>query len=74
MGRFIRKPDYFHYTTREVRKHIDPGEGHDKERTPSATRELKCLLVKEFILYYDNENSKIFDPSAKGAQEYCGVC
>jgi hypothetical protein len=43
-----------------------------KERTPSATREFKCLLVKEFILYYNNKNIKIFDSSVKGKEEYCG--
>jgi hypothetical protein len=72
--RLIRKPDYFNYTTGQIRKHIDTWEGDDKERSPSATRELKCLLVKEFILYYDNKNTKVFDSSAKGAKEYCGPC
>jgi hypothetical protein len=74
IGRLIRKPDYFDYTTGQIRKRIDTWEGDDKERSPSATKELKCLLVKEFILYYDNKNVKVFDSSAKGAQEYCGLC
>jgi hypothetical protein len=74
MGRLIRKPDNFDYTTGQIRKHIDTWEGDDEERSPSATRELKCLLIKEFILYYNNKNTKVFDSSAKGAQEYCGPC
>jgi hypothetical protein len=68
MGRLIRKPDYFHYTTGQIRKHINSGESDDKERTPSPTKKLKCLLVKEFLLYYNNENIKVFDTSAKGTQ------
>jgi hypothetical protein len=74
MDRVIKKPNYFHYTTGEIRKCIDPGEGNDKERTPSATREFKCLLVKEFILYYDSKDIKVFDSSARGKEEYCGPC
>jgi hypothetical protein len=45
-----------------------------KERTPSATREFKCLLVKEFILHFQRKGFKIFDPSARGKDEYCGPC
>jgi hypothetical protein len=70
MGRFTRKNDYFHYSTGEIRKHLVYGKGDDKERTPSATRELKYLLVKEFILHYEGKGFKVFDSSAKGAEEY----
>jgi hypothetical protein len=74
MDRLTRKADYFHYATGQIRKHVDSGEGNDKKRTLFVTRELKCLLVKEFLLYNDNKNIKVFDSSAKGAQEYCGLC
>jgi hypothetical protein len=74
MDRLIKKPNYFHYTTGEIRKSIDPGESDDKERTPSASREFKCLLVKDFILYYNSKDIKVFDSSARGKDEYCGPC
>jgi hypothetical protein len=74
MDRLIKKTDYFHYTTGKVRKCVDKGEGDDKERTPIGTREPKCILVKEFILYYGNKQIKVFDSSAKGKEEYCGPC
>jgi hypothetical protein len=74
MDRLTKKVDYFHYTTGEIRKHINPEKGDNKKRTPSGTRELKCLLVKEFILYYNNKNIKVFDSLAKGKEEYYGPC
>jgi hypothetical protein len=72
MVKLIEKNDYFHYTTGQIRKRIDPWQDDEEERTPSATRDIKCLLVKEFILYYDNQNIKVFDSSARGKDEYCG--
>jgi hypothetical protein len=33
------------YSTGEIRKHVNQGEGHDKERTPTVTREFKCILI-----------------------------
>jgi hypothetical protein len=71
VDKLTRKNDYFNYTTGEVRKRLDKGECDDKERTPTVTREFKCLLVKEFILY-NNQNIKIFNFSARGKDKYCG--
>jgi hypothetical protein len=39
-----------------------------EERTPTATREPKCILVKEFIFYYESKGIKVFDSSAKGEE------
>jgi hypothetical protein len=74
MDRLIKKVDYFHYSTGEIRKYVDQGESYDEERTPTVIREFKCILVKEFILYYENKGFKVFDSSAKGKEEYCGPC
>jgi hypothetical protein len=74
MDRLTRKNDYFQHTTGEVRKCIDTWEGDDKERTKFATREFKCSLVKEFLLYYKNKDITVFDPSAREKDEYCGPC
>jgi hypothetical protein len=74
MDRLIKKANYFDYSTREIRKCVKQGEDYDKERTSTATREPKCILVKEFILYYENKEIKVFDSSAKGKEEYCGPC
>jgi hypothetical protein len=42
------------------------------KRTPTATKQPKYILVKEFILYYENKGIKVFDSSAKRKEEYCG--
>jgi hypothetical protein len=57
MVRLTRKNDYFDYTTRQIRKRTDIGENDEKERTPSATREFKCLFIKEFILHFQKKDS-----------------
>jgi hypothetical protein len=74
MDRLIKKANYFDYSTGEIRKHVNQGEGYGKERISTASREHKCILVKEFILYYENKRIKVFDSSAKGEEEYCGPC
>jgi hypothetical protein len=52
MDILIKKANYFYYSTGEIRKHVNQGKGYDKERFPATTREPKCSLFKEFILYY----------------------
>jgi hypothetical protein len=74
MDRFIKKANYFDYSTGEIRKGVNQGKGYGKERTPTVTREPKCILVKEFVLYYENKGIKVFNSSAKGKEEYCGLC
>jgi hypothetical protein len=74
MDGLIKKANYFDYSTGEIRKCVNQGEGYGKERTPTVTREPKCILVKEFILYYESKGIKVFDSSAKGEEEYCKPC
>jgi hypothetical protein len=74
MVRLTRKNDYFDYTIGQIRKRTDTGENDEEERTPSATREFKCLPVKEFILHSQKRDLQVFDSSAGGKNEYCGPC
>jgi hypothetical protein len=48
--KIIKKPNFFDYTTGEIRKHVNEGEGYEKERPSTSTRIIKCSLIKEFIL------------------------
>jgi hypothetical protein len=72
MDRLIKKANYFDYSTKQIRNHVNQRESYGKERTPTAAREPKCILVKEFILYYKNKRIEVFDSSAKGEEEYYG--
>jgi hypothetical protein len=72
MVKLIKKLDYFDYTTGEIRKCINEGEGYEKKRPSTPTRTIKCSLIKECILWLQNQKIRIFNPYEKGKGEYCG--
>jgi hypothetical protein len=50
IDRLLKKVNYFDYFIGEIRKCVNKGEGYGEERTPTAIREPKCILVKEFVV------------------------
>jgi hypothetical protein len=53
--KFIEKSNYFDYTTGKIRKSVNEGEDYEKERPSTPSRIVKCSLIKEFILWYQNQ-------------------
>jgi hypothetical protein len=47
MAKLIEKPNYFEFTTGQIRKHINEGENYEKERSSTPTKVVKCSLIKE---------------------------
>jgi hypothetical protein len=66
---FIEKPNYFDYTTTEIKKHVNEGESYEKERFLISIRIIKCSLIKEFILWFQNQRIQTFNPYEKGKGE-----
>jgi hypothetical protein len=73
MVKLIKKPNLFDFTTVEIRKCVNKGEGYEKERPSIPTRIVKCLLIKKFILWFQNQGIRIFNPYKKGKGKYCGL-
>jgi uncharacterized protein YsxB (DUF464 family) len=55
-----------------IRKCVDEGESHEKERPSTPTRIIKCSLIKECILWLQSKTLRVFNLYEKGKGEYCG--